>query len=111
MTGELVPPTVQDIADDMQKNIREIEAQSRSQLIEKAVLDTANDIVKRVMEKNAATINENMFELIKIAVREELAKMTSFHDLVRDEARKFMNEKYAEIGTPFLDALEAGEKE
>lgn len=108
--SEMVPPAIQDVADDMRKNIREIEAQSRNELIEKAVLDTANDIVKNVMKKNAEKINENMFELIRIAVREEITKMMPTQEIIREETRKFLNENYAKRGTPFLDALEAGDK-
>ncbi len=98
------------MADDTAQAIREVEAQSRSELVERAVLATARDIVKGVIERNAESINENAMKWMRDLIREEFEKM-GMVGIIHEEAHKFIREKSEELGTPFLRALEAKELE
>ena len=96
-------------ADEFNARVREVENQSKSELIQKAVLDTAKDIVRSVMEKHAAKTNENAHRWLQEMVREELLKM-NIGEIVRTEVGRTLKEIKEGIGdTPFLHALEEAE--
>lgn len=96
-------------ADDFNAAVRDVERQSKNELIQKAVLDTARDIVRSTTEKHAATVNENAHIWLQELVKEELLKM-NIGEIVRAEVSKTLKELKDGIGdTPFLHALEEAE--
>lgn len=100
----------QDAQDDARRQVRELEADSKAQLdnldamkkieaarrdelIKKAVLKTAEDIVSDVMRANAAKINEAAATMIQDLVAEHVANLkTMVAHAVKGQFDKFVDD-------------------